>query len=453
MPLNLCLKGGLAGWLMLLASASQGADICTDQTGWPESAICKSRAVSDLDGQLNSIYRLVRDVTPDKNALLKEQLQWLISVRDACSDEACLMDVYSIRVAQLSARFGQSMQITAQPFSNQEARQTCEAIAQKASKGELAKLEIPPVWNGWAPREPYPQEGVLSYDEQAKLEADNNRPAGVYLLRTAADQPPRRIVEFYTGGTCSASQIFDLDHVLKAGGYAEESSVEAVDDPEEMVRWAYWGGGDYPIVYNERLLLVASAGDQNQARLVSWVKPDGLVRPLCLIDGVASSLAVAKAALPEFCAQVANGKHDRLGWLDITPQTGREDGDSFTKRYGTYASWVRLNQIDLDGDGKPENLARFEYESGAGCGRTDISLKLLSDDLSHAIDTPLSKQLDGLQSGSLDVYEYDGHYYFASNDGNHRDGLVQLNNGKVEQVCEFKTVTQRSVTTFFDLAH
>lgn len=451
MPLSLCAKGGLAGLLMGVATVSHGADICSDKTTWPESAICKSRGVSNLDDQLNSIYRLLRDVTTEKNALLNEQRQWLTSARNACSNEACLMDVYRARVAQLSARFGHAMQISAQAFSNQEARQTCEAIAKKASNGELAKLEIPPVWNGWDQREQYPQEGILSYDEQAKLEANLNRPAAVYLLRTAADKAPRRLVEFYTGGTCSSSQIFDLEHALNTGGFVESSGVEAVSDPEEMVRWAYWGGGDYPIVYNQRLLLVASSGDRNQAQLVSWVKPDGLVRPLCLLGRLASSSTVAKAAIPELCSQVADGKLESLGWLDITDKTGREDGDSFTKRYGTYASWVGLLQVDLDGDGKRENLGRFVYDSGAGCGRTDISLRLLSEDLSHAIDTPLGKSLNDLPGGSLDVYENAGRYYFASNDGSHRDGLVQLNNGKVEQVCEFKLLTQRAITTFFDL--
>jgi uncharacterized protein len=64
--------------------------------------ICGDRELARLDVELSAAYRKARDAAPDAKALQSEQLQWLKSTRQACSDTPCLVEAYKGRLAQLS---------------------------------------------------------------------------------------------------------------------------------------------------------------------------------------------------------------------------------------------------------------------------------------------------------------------------------------------------------------
>ena len=76
---------------------------CSKAASDVEKTICKDQSLSDLDGQLMGAYQKASAaVAPsNKDALVKEQRNWIKYVRNACGDAACLREVYTSRIALL----------------------------------------------------------------------------------------------------------------------------------------------------------------------------------------------------------------------------------------------------------------------------------------------------------------------------------------------------------------
>jgi uncharacterized protein YecT (DUF1311 family) len=75
---------------------------CAKARSAQEKMICSDRELARLDVELSAAYRKARDAATDAKALQSEQLQWLKSTRQACSDTTCLATAYKDRLAQLS---------------------------------------------------------------------------------------------------------------------------------------------------------------------------------------------------------------------------------------------------------------------------------------------------------------------------------------------------------------
>ncbi len=71
-----------------------------------EHTICGDAKLSKLDEKLAKAYKKAKNNT-DKDALKKEQRQWIRTKRKSCKDVACLRKVYTERVDELNA-YGQS---------------------------------------------------------------------------------------------------------------------------------------------------------------------------------------------------------------------------------------------------------------------------------------------------------------------------------------------------------
>lgn len=434
---------------LIAASGVQAMDLCAKtQTKITESTICGDPSLKLLDDKLNHAYSLARQSVSDKNDLRSMQIKWLRLVRDKCENsKECLSRVYNERIIELVDLFVSSVQVNESPMSNEEAKKSCVALSELADSEELASLEIPGRGQ-WPIDEKDIKEGwAISQEERANLEAREsyllNEPSTVYKLRLTAKGEPTRFARFFTGGTCASYQVFSIPYLLNYG----DDDVDEVEDPDENIRWAYWGGGDYPIFYLGRNYMVtADLGNQNRVNMISWIKPDGRKRPLCLLSVNSTKMKVVSAKNPELCSGIADGTLHPLKWKEITKglpfsHDTRGYRDEFVKRYGGYADTVSLLSIDIDGEGKLENVGKFEYASGAGCGSTSIWLSILSEDLSEVVRK--------LINGSVDVYEAEGRYYISATIGNADAGVVQIINERTEQVCELKRQTETSISEFF----
>lgn len=431
-------KGWWIAWSFLIVSTAAAENPCSEKTHWPEPVLCETPLLATLDRQLNDTYRQVQTVVKDKSALRQEQRQWLQSVRNPCRDSGCLVTVYQHRVAELSLRFINAVPITNQPLSSSAARRTCEAIADIAGQGSLAPLEIPGFRldsehhaeaKGWA----------LSTEEQAAFNERHLQPQQFYRLRLGSGQQHERFIRLAERGSARAESIINLRFASNPG-----DAVDPVPDPDERVRWAYWGGKDYPIHYKKRMYLItADISDPNAASMVSWIKPDGHSRPLCLIEPEPSRLSVASAEQPELCARIADGKLRPLAWTDESERLGGEGW----KRYGERVDRLGVLKLDVDGDGRLENVGRFLYNSMAGTGGEKIWLALLSDDLSSKIRTIFDEGLAQASRDSLNIYSAQGQYYISL-----RDTIVQLRGDQTRRICKFDRITPRKVSTFFEVA-
>jgi uncharacterized protein len=77
---------------------------CTKASSDVEATICQSETIRRLDGELAGVYESLQRDTPDpggRESLRRGQQAWLAEVRDKCSDELCLLDVYKVRIKSL----------------------------------------------------------------------------------------------------------------------------------------------------------------------------------------------------------------------------------------------------------------------------------------------------------------------------------------------------------------
>lgn len=91
-----------AAILSAAAGGASGASFdCAKATTASEKLVCSDQNLSTLDERLSEAYRQALKKTPGKEALKKEEQHWIESVRDACSDAACMSAAYEARIAAL----------------------------------------------------------------------------------------------------------------------------------------------------------------------------------------------------------------------------------------------------------------------------------------------------------------------------------------------------------------
>lgn len=336
----------------------------------------------------------------------------------------------------------------ARAMSDAEAKAACTALARLADQGVLGRLAIAgrnaapadlqaagPGWN-------------VTDEEQATLRAGSHFSSGslhtVYRLSLSSAGKPARFGSFFAGGTCHATQTRNVEVLLQSKG--SDDGVDAVPDPDDKLRWVYWGGGDYPVLHRGRHFMVtADLGDPNRLRMVSWIKPDGRQRPLCLLAAENVAPGVVSAREPALCRAVASGSLAPLEWKPMPQPMPHGYSEEFQRRYGRIADAVEVLSIDIDGDGRSENVGRFGYASSAGCGSTQAWLSVLSKDLG----TALPGALDHPGGEALEVYGSGGRYYISNLAERTGGSLVAIRDGRSEQVCKFQPRTKTAITDFF----
>ena len=75
---------------------------CNRASNGVERLICSDRELSKLDVELNQIYSEARVTAPDKEKLKSDQIAWIESSRNACSDKICMVNAYKQRITEIS---------------------------------------------------------------------------------------------------------------------------------------------------------------------------------------------------------------------------------------------------------------------------------------------------------------------------------------------------------------
>ncbi len=446
---------------LFCSSVAQAAGPClSTKLSQVETTICSNPDLKQLDQTLNNTYGLARRAVHDQQALKTTEQQWLRQVRDRCESEYCLSSAYRERISELAELLVTSVEILEKPLSNQEAEDSCTSLAALAARNHLGMLMVPGREQSLLQERDIKAGWGVAPEELKKLNARkslwmNNVPTVVYKLRLTSKSSPVQFGSFFTG--CSSStQILSIPYLSNSNG--DDIGVEDVDDPDEEIRWAYWAGMDYPIIYNNRNYIVTSDwNNPNLPRMISWIKPDGKIRPLCLLSAQKTSMTVISEKDHAVCSGIASGDIRPLAWEDITARLPFSHDtstyrDEFTQRYNDYADKVELLKIDLEGNGTSKNIGRFEYDSSAGCGSVHVWLTVLSKDLGTVEEDMLNNLLASLSSDYVDVYTFRNQYYISTSQKGKGADVFQLINGKAEKVCELGEKTTTSISKLFDVA-
>ncbi len=114
-----------------------------------EKMICSDDKLSDLDSEMSSIYKIVREFVDDKNKLKSDQINWIKNSRNICLNAQCLNDVYTERIGYLrSLQKVNSYQATAHNnYSEQHSDISWDEIDQIFDpKGRATDLQKKEAW-------------------------------------------------------------------------------------------------------------------------------------------------------------------------------------------------------------------------------------------------------------------------------------------------------------------
>lgn len=187
-------------------------------------------------------------------------------------------------------------------------------------------------------------------------------------LRVSLHGQPMQLGEVMGGGSCLDEQIEAIDR------HNPESYPESDD---EELRWSTWGTRDHLLKLGDELLIISGRLDaeHSQATLVSRLAEAGAKQPLCLFERLPQTQREAvRGSHPELCQAVLGGKAEALPWGEP-----RQIADPQQHSQLPYleSSPHPILAKDLDGDGNEELLARYDFDSGAGCGSSSQHLLLV----------------------------------------------------------------------------
>jgi uncharacterized protein len=439
MKLSKSSVGCCVALFFLFTALVQAGEPCNEKAPWPEPELCRNTELSSLDKQLNTAYRQVRSVSPAKQALKQDQRRWLHSVRDVCSDVQCLLKVYRQRLTQLSDRYVDALPITDQPLTNAQAHQACEAIASLAGKDLLASREVPGLPIEFMPTPDDPQSWQLTAQEREAFERELQSVRTMYRLRLTANASPERFVTYLASGTYTT-----IPTIAAKFADSQEDAIEQVSDTQDEIRWAVLGGWQYPVIIAKRVFLVTTQmPDPNALGMVSALTPEGRSRPLCMAEPQAETLVVTQAKTPELCSRIADGRLKPLEWEN---QDEALHDRFFDGNIGGSVGHVGVLEMDLDGDGHREKIARVLYDISAGGGGEEAMLKQLSDGPPGSDKTILEEGRVHVQRAKLNIYSWKGGHYISV-----FDTIVRLKGDETENICSFKRLVSRKITTFFDV--
>jgi uncharacterized protein len=283
------LFGALLAPLPTIAAIS-----CSGSLSPAEAIICKDSWLQELDNKLNEAYSKAIKVTLNKQAFIRDQREWLHQIRDRCSDSNCINLAYLPRIEKLETSYDLnkdlhlaiSQGINENDLSSKESQAICDSLAKLAADGRIDELAIHGykqkvldslgIEDGW----------IFTNEDRKKLNARKSlfvygtgSADVIYKLKLTRNGDPVRFASFYSwGAEASSWQVFNLSIILNPDD--EDNGIDKVEGMDvDDIRWAYYGGGDKPIFYRGRYFLYTSS---NLASMISWVRPNGRTRPLCL---------------------------------------------------------------------------------------------------------------------------------------------------------------------------
>jgi hypothetical protein len=314
-------------------------------------------------------------------------------------------------------------------MTDEKAEAICESVLQEVNDGSIRTRFV---------------EFQLATTQQEKEWREGNPDlTTLYLWRTLRMEiqgVARTFGLIQGGGTCGNCDINEIG--------VRKPALYPLDDEDEDLRWAGWGGCDQFIYLMGQPIVVSGQFGQGRSRagLVYWLSPDGAKRPLCVLEPTAEVKTITKlAGDKELCSAVATDVVTFMPWTEDVSVSEKD-----LKALEIRADSARGTKIDIDRDGKREFIAVLDYASGGGCGSYHQWLIALTPDGRLVLDTPLNKLLRDREWGPLEgrsiitdarasvrVLEYKGKPYIFGRGENTSASVVSLWRNQMKTWCEY----------------
>lgn len=266
---------------------------CTGNLSATEAIICKDSWLQELDQRLNMAYSKAIKVAIDKQALIRDQRKWLHETRDRCVERNCINLAYLPRIERLETSYKVNKDlhlaiaqgINESNLSSQESKTTCAKLSKLADDGHITSLIVHGHEQGNLDSQNVEEGWFFTNDDKKALRARKSLfvygedVKTIYKLKLTKNGAPVRFARFYQSGAEQSSwRIFNLSIILNPED--QDNGIDKVAGLDvDDTRWAE--GLDSPIFYNGRYFIFSTS---DVASMISWVRPNGRIRPLCFWD-------------------------------------------------------------------------------------------------------------------------------------------------------------------------
>jgi uncharacterized protein YecT (DUF1311 family) len=418
----------LATILIVVAANAQAASFdCAKARTDIEHMICGDTELSSLDETLGRTYSRALKRLEDPDALRAAQRAWLRDVRNTCGEATCLRTAYRERL-EVIAHTG----LMTNERANELRDMVVGMINTSSEEGQFLKFE------------------ERASREQGQAWKTSPSYDGTYLDRVLevdhdGDGEFEMLARTHGGGTCSTVAVVDL-----------AAKLVDVYPSDEEIRWSHWGLAENLFFMDgEPLTLTWRAQYGGNARLVSWLAPDGTKRALCLLEATSKlNTQVVDDHDPALCTAASNMSLTVYPWHQpkiASPEHFRDNGQRTDDVFEI--------SIDIDLDGEIEALGLLEYASGAVCG--SYSEWIVEIDRATGLpdttnDTlrfggPISNRETPYFWEKLRIVEFRDKPYVLSSHGYSGASISSVWNGQRKTWCTFDLRRQHEVMRYYGI--
>jgi uncharacterized protein len=398
------------GYFFLATFAQATSFDCTQATTNVEKLICIDPQLSKIDEALAASYAQVLEQTADQGSVKKQQREWLSGVRNRCANVTCLRNAYTTRITRLASdKKAEANQPTKSAMSDAEA---CQLVADNANRGALNSLSEPP-----ANPQPKPKELKRILGKNTELDGD--------LRYWSIDLDNDGVREHFITAVDSTMGV--------SNGYAlsgkKGSTVTGVNDLEDR-------NIDLSVLAVSGRHYILSRSGENLGKLWRMVR-NGEFKNLCKFSQREEPVVELIAGKENpICSEANEGR--------IPPASY-----SFLHALGTFPKENRfwsnhpgdgLARVDIDNDGRLDNVVRFNSSGSGGCDTTYLAVT--DDTRTHIPDTTLNNLLRG-ELGTdrcirnLDILLHSDATYIDALAWTRNRTIHRIKGNKAEMVCEF----------------
>ena len=383
---------------------------------------CENLAVSAFPGctgrtallyeKLNRAFVAAHRVAPQDADEAAQEL-WMAKLHKRCFEWTCVRDALAHRTMELRAIEMRSYDVADKPMTDAEAKTVCADVAAIESRGGIDDLLLP---TGELTQFRYTETVDSGADTQHDGQLENRFPLEL------RKNEPRDFGTFMGRGTCV---MFSIEPIRNPNAAADEEwpSTTSIDpESEDELHLIGWGGGESVLAYRGRHYIATH--HRHGIAYLEWLTPAATRRGLCTFED--------------------NG-FERIVTARLDPHA---DCDALARMPGEEIAGPM--SVDLDNDGHLDSIGVDGEDSGAGCGHSWRSIKLL-DARENAEVSPRNEalgKLSGLEGGPVMLLTLKNKEYVYANSEDVPTVYSVTKTGIVPQ-CEFRIQYKRRVKTEF----
>jgi len=411
----------------VLTNATSASFDCTKATAKVEKLICSNTGLSNMDDRLSTAYKAAMKSAVNPDFLRQEQKQWLIQ-RNECIDVPCLVKAYATRTIKLST----PRTDWPSPSINTADLKACQIVAEHLNGNSLKELFVQPSGNPPSSEElkrTFGNDADLGEYWSLDLNSDGIKDQLIIQVNGTA-----HFTSIYARsgkkGAAPASMGTDIDESSKSGPYFDPLSSADVLNSD---------GRNY--IFDGDML---------------WnLTQDGKFQTICQFNIIGKPIVnIVTGNSNPVCSSILSSEKE-IQHVRYSPEYGLGEPLPDEERFQLLSrgSDIVGARVDIDNDGKVENVVRLEYMFPGGRTCSAMNLAVTDSSASNIPETKLNNLLlNDLTSHpcgpTLDMLIHNGTTYVDAiqNDMSYADPLdkgghtiFRIKKDMAEVICESRT--------------